>query len=175
MSVPTEFSIDSNTDLTIAHTRITELSAEVERLKASCAYAEERIASLTQVRDTWRQRYEEFTTFWAGVNGEMIEQAQRRGWCSDFDAILVELARQAPDHITIQHRVREVEMDISVRYSSTATRTILVEVQGHRNEDFEAAAERWIEENDFDPTDGEWQTSAYSTHIDEVAVDDVSE
>lgn len=175
MSVPTEFSIDSNTDLAIAHTRIKELSNEVDQLKASCAYAEERIATLIEVRDSWRKQYQEFSIFWAGVNDEMIRQAEQRGWCSDFDSILEELARSAPHHVEIQHREREVDMEITVNYNSSATRTITVKVQGRDDDAYNEAANRWIEDNGFDPADGSWVESGYGASIDEVVVNDVSE
>lgn len=175
MSVPTEFSIDSNTDLAIAQTRIKELSNEVDQLKASCAYAEERIATLIEARDGWAKQYREFENFWAGVNGEMIEQAERRGWCAEFDSILEELARSAPHHITIQRRQREVEMEITVNYTSSATRTIIVMVRGNDDDAYNEAANDWIESHDFDPADGSWVESGYGPSIDEVVVNDVSE
>lgn len=175
MSVPTEFSIDSNTDLTIAHTRIAELSNEVDQLKGSITYAEERIATLIEARDVWAKQYREFKNFWAGVNGEMIEQAERRGWCAEFDTILEELARSAPHHITVERRQREVEMEITVNYTSSATRTIIVMVRGNDDDAYNEAANEWVESNDFDPTDGCWVQSGYGPSIDEVVVNDVSE
>lgn len=99
------------------------------------------------------------------IGERLIQEAERRGWCDEFDSIIDDVNAELPGSFALPTREREYEVEIEVEATVTFTHTVTVTA---RNEDEARDNVEYDLNAYFDPDD------AASDHVSYNGFTDVS-
>lgn len=112
-----------NENMTLEESRVA-----IEQMGNTIEAQRVEIARLRDNLNDWQDRYhavrQEFEEFKQRVRSRMIEEAERRDWCRDFDMILIEFGLEP----------RTQNWDVVFTVEGTVTRTVLARDEDHAAE-----------------------------------------
>jgi len=124
-------------ELAIAADDLYELSREVVELRERA--------------ETWAKRYDYAIDFLNTVSERLIEEANNRGWCSDYDDIVDEVNSKSgmPGIIMLQEREQEYTFDVRIeaRVNVTTEVKVMARSQEHAEDLISQNVESYMEES----------------------------
>lgn len=156
--------IDTQQAMSMQETTIAELRQDIQAMKAHIEQLTDKIANQATKIAGWN-------LFWRTVNDRIIEEADTRGWCDQFDAIIEEIAQDAPAWVEVERRETEVEVEFTAQVNGPVSRTITLIVRGKPDEDdLRDRVKDWIDTHGLDLGD----MNQYEMMVDDVVIDHFS-